>query len=594
VTQFFQDGPVLDNQFEQDGVLRSYLRRKLPPKMYEEIERELRRLGERAATDILALGNAAEASPPRHVPYDPWGRRVDRIEVCEAWKQLERIAAEEGVVVTAYERRHGALSRIHQFALLYLYAPSSAVATCPLAMADGAARVIERHGDEWMRANPFRRLTSRDPDENWTSGQWMTERTGGSDISGTSTVARLEDGGYRLYGTKWFTSATTSPMTMTLARTEDAPPGSRGLSLFYVELRDRDGRLQNIVVHRLKDKLGTRALPTAELSLEGTPARLVGGVGEGVRKIAALLNITRAYNACCAAASMRRGVALARDYAGKRRAFGKLLAEQPLHRETLADLEVEFEAAFHLVFRVAELIGKEEVGEASADETAVLRLLTPVVKLYTARQAIASASEVLEAFGGAGYVEDTGLPRLLRDAQVLSIWEGTTNVLSLDALRAIEKESAFEPFMADIHRRIEAIRTNAIRPLVERVREAAARVKAFAARADREDGDYVQAGARAFAFSLCRCYAASLLLEQADWAVQVEQNERGIIVAERWCRQELAPLLDPSGAYRHASICLGIDGADSRGQEQDGGEFSSRISRPAPSPVDFADTKSPR
>ena len=118
---------------------------------------------------------------------------------------------------------------------------------------------------------------------------------------------------------------------------------------------------------------------------------------------------------------------------------------------------MEFEAAFHLVFRVAELIGKEEVGEASADELAVLRLLTPVVKLYTARQAIASASEVLEAFGGAGYVEDTGLPRLLRDAQVLSIWEGTTNVLSLDVLRAIEKESAFEPFMADIHRRIEAI-----------------------------------------------------------------------------------------------------------------------------------------
>jgi alkylation response protein AidB-like acyl-CoA dehydrogenase len=568
MSEFFQDGPVLGNQFDEDGVLQGYLRRKLPAEMLADIETGLRRMGERAVTDILALGNAAEASPPRHVPYDAWGRRVDRIEVCEAWKQLERIAAEEGVVATAYERRHGALSRVHQFALLYLYAPSSAIATCPLAMADGAARVIERHGDEWMRANPLRRLTSRSPEENWTSGQWMTERTGGSDVSGTSTVARIAKGVYHLYGTKWFTSATTSPMAMTLARTEDALEGSRGLSLFYVELRDPDGRLQNIFVHRLKDKLGTRALPTAELTLEGTPARLVGGPGDGVKKIAALLNITRGYNACCAAASMRRGLALARDYAGKRRAFGKRLADQPLHRETLAGLQVEFAAAFHLTFRVAELMGKEEIGEANDEESAVLRLLTPIVKLYTAKQAIASASEVLEAFGGAGYVEDIGLPRLLRDAQVLSIWEGTTNVLSLDALRAIQKESALSPFMADIGRRLKAVRTPVLRAAVESVRAAAKRIEAYAESALRENGDYLQAGARAFAFSLARSYAASLLLEHADWLAQTEGDERGIKVTERWCAHDLAPLLDPDSAHRAASASLANEECAENGRER--------------------------
>src|SRR5262249_33858042 len=221
---------------------------------------------------------------------------------------------------------------------------------------------------------------------------------------------------YELYGTKWFTSATTSQMALTLARIEGAP-ANQGLSLFYLELRDEAGRMQNIRVHRLKDKLGTRALPTAELTLDGTPARLVGGEGHGVRKMAALLNITRTYNACCAVASMRRGIALARDYARRRRAFGKVLADHPLHTETLAALEVEYEAAFHLAFRAAELMGKEETGAATTQERAVLRMLTPIIKLYTARQAIASASEVLEAFGGAGYIEDTGLPRLLRDAQ---------------------------------------------------------------------------------------------------------------------------------------------------------------------------------
>ncbi|HZY60648.1 MAG TPA: acyl-CoA dehydrogenase family protein, partial [Candidatus Binataceae bacterium] len=331
MNDFFQDGPVLGNQYDEDRVLRAFLRWKFPPGLLAEIEPGLRRLGERAVTDILTLGNAAEAQPPRHVPYDPWGRRIDRIEVCDAWKQLESIAAEEGIVATAYERQHGPLSRLHQFARLYLYGPSSAIATCPLAMTDGAARVLELYGDAWLKANPLPRLTARDPAMFWTSGQWMTERTGGSDISGTSTVARLEDGGFRLYGTKWFTSATTSPVAMTLARLDGAPAGSRGLSLFYLELRDEADRLRNIRVHRLKDKLGTRALPTAELTLEGTPARLVGGEGHGVRKMAALLNITRGYNACGAVGGMRRGLALARDYARKRRVFGKLLAEQPLH-----------------------------------------------------------------------------------------------------------------------------------------------------------------------------------------------------------------------------------------------------------------------
>src|SRR5262249_16005486 len=225
--------------------------------------------------------------------------RIDRSEVCGPWNQLEGTAAEEGIVATAYEREHGPMARLHQFVRLYLYGPPSAIATCPLAMTDGAARVIELHGDDWLKTHVLPRLVTRDPGRFWSSGQWMTERTGGSDVGGTSTVARPEGGAYRLYGPKWFTSATTAPMALTLARVAGAPEGRGGLSLFFVELRDADGRLRNIRVHRLKDKLGTRALPTAELALEGTPARLVGGEGHGVRRIAALLNITRAHNACC-------------------------------------------------------------------------------------------------------------------------------------------------------------------------------------------------------------------------------------------------------------------------------------------------------
>src|SRR3954471_21493965 len=178
--------------------------------MLDEVEPGLRQLGHRAATDLLSLAEAAESQPPRHTPYDAWGRRVDRIETSDAWRALDRISATEGIVATAYERRHGSHSRVHQMARLYLFAPSSAVYSCPLAMTDGAARFLEVHGDESTRP-VFAHLTSRDPQHFWTSGQWMTERSGGSDVASTSTMARCETGDeYRLYGLKWFTSATTS------------------------------------------------------------------------------------------------------------------------------------------------------------------------------------------------------------------------------------------------------------------------------------------------------------------------------------------------------------------------------------------------
>jgi putative acyl-CoA dehydrogenase len=496
MSEFFQDPPRLGNQYDDDALLRAYLRWRLPAKMLGEIEPSLRQLGHRASTDILALGEAAESSPPTHVPYDAWGRRVDRIETSDAWRELDRISATEGIVATAYERRHGAHSRIDQFARLYLFAPSSALYSCPLAMTDGAARFLEVHGDESVHP-VFAHLTSRDPAEFWTSGQWMTERTGGSDVGSTSTIAACEEGnGYNLYGSKWFTSATTSQVAMTLARIEGAPAGSHGLSVFLVNLRGPDGRLRNIRVERLKDKLGTRALPTAELTLEGTPAQLVGGAGDGIRKIATLFNVTRVYNAVAAVAGMRRAIALASDYARRRHAFGKPLIEHPLHVETLADMQLEFRAAFLLAFRVVELLGKEECGDGSDAELRLLRFLIPVAKLYTAKQAIAVASEALEAFGGAGYIEDTGIPRLLRDAQVLSIWEGTTNILSLDALRAMERSDALTVWAADVRRRLHGIKHAGLSSCSERTIGALQRIEDYGARAANAGTEFQQAGAR--------------------------------------------------------------------------------------------------
>jgi len=527
---FHQDPPRLENTYTGDAPLRALLGRLLPKEVWRAVHDELTQLGGRAVSDILALGDAAEASPPRHVPFDAWGNRVDRLEISEAWLELERIAAAEGLVACAYERSLGALSRVDQLARVYLVHPSSATVTCPFAMADGAARCLELHGksDERLMAMQ-RHLTSRDPDTFWTSGQWMTERTGGSDVSGTTTVARCIDGEWRLYGDKWFTSATTAQMALTLARIE----GAKDLSLFALETRDSSGALQRIRVNRLKDKLGTRALPTAELTLEGTPAILVDGEGHGIKKMAPVLTITRVWNTFCASSLMRRAVALSVDYARRRRAFGRRLIDLPLHAETLAGMEVETRGATQLGFNVAWLLGRNENGEATDDDRALLRLLVPIAKLMTGKQAVAVASEAVESFGGAGYIETTGLPRLLRDAQVLPIWEGTTNVLSLDVLRALDRTDALAALRRHVERSPSHLTKQPLLNGAQLLLEQLQRIERHANEIAK-DGEQAAASARDLAMAIGRVYTGTLLLKQAEGDAASGAKD-GSVVASRWC-----------------------------------------------------------
>lgn len=533
---FFQLGPHLENQYDSDRVLKSYLKRAFPSEVLKSIEEDLKQFGQRVVTDICEMGEEAERNEPVHIPYDPWGRRIDEIKVSKSWHELDRVSAEEGLISLGYKRQQGEYSRLYQLAKLYLFHPSSAIYSCPLAMTDGAARLIELHGTPEMKERAFKHLTSTNPKEFWTSGQWMTERSGGSDVSESSTIAKFIKGEWKLFGDKWFTSATTSQMAMTLAKVEGDDSGK--LSLFYVELRNERGELQNIQVNRLKDKLGTKALPTAELTLNGTPATLVGEQGRGVRTIATLFNITRVYNACCAVGYMRRGIALASDYAKKRKAFGKLLWDHSLHVETLSDLQVRFEASFHLTFHAVKLLGKEETGKSSEQESSSLRLLIPLAKLFTGKEGVAIASEVLESFGGAGYVEDTGLPQLLRNAQVLSIWEGTTNVLSLDSLRAIKKENAGVAFLKDIHDRMNAITLKELAEMKVKIIEATQRLQKALLEAGSLDEENINASGRILAMGLARTYAASLLLEHAGWELK-QKDDHTLLVAERWINKGL-------------------------------------------------------
>jgi acyl-CoA dehydrogenase len=559
-TGTFQDAPRLRDEWADDLALRRYLGRVLPPEVLDEVRPSLEDLGVATAGRLRTLSDRLDRreTEPRLVPFDAWGHRIDHVEVAPEWRLLTAAGQEHGLVATAYERAHAEHSRVHQFALAYLFGPSSGMVTCPFAMTDGAATTLLAQGDRELIERAVPRLTSRDPQQAWTSGQWMTERAGGSDVGRTETVARRDGTTWRLTGTKWFTSAVTSDVALTLARPEGNGPGGRGLAMFYVEMRDAEGALNGLRVLRLKDKLGTRQLPTAELALEGTVAHLLGGPTDGTRSITPMLGITRLWNAVMAVGYVRRGLALASDYAARRSAFDRTLLDQPLHQATLAWLRVQHASMLQLSFRAVELLGRREAGVADARDEAVLRLLLPIAKLTTGKQAVAATSEALEAFGGAGYVEDTHLPQLLRDSQVLPIWEGTTNVLSLDVLRAIATDDALAALAEEVGRAATTTTHQELATIAKQAVDATDHAAAWVAQAGDAGRDATEHGARRLALTLGRAVQAALLAEQAQHDLDVHGDGRGLAVARRFASEGI-DLLEPAGQRLADDLALARD-----------------------------------
>lgn len=508
---FVQDPPQLAHPYREDRLLHAMLERALPPARRAALEPDLQALGDYA---LMAWQRACRTTRRKPVltQWDAWGNRVDRIELTEAWQEGPHITTQHAVLAAGHEASEHA--RLEEFARVYLYHLASEFYTCPLAMTDGAATALKASGNQALIDRALPHLLSRDAETFWLSGQWMTENHGGSDVGNTETVARQDASGqWRLYGRKWFSSAVVGEVALGLARPEGADRGAGALALFYVETMDGARRKPELIIDRLKDKLGTHELPTAEIHLDGLPAWPLGELAHGVRQVAPMLNITRTWNAVCATASMARALTLARDYATRREAFGKPLITQPLHAQTLADMQAEFEAAFALTFEVAHLLGRVEHGTAQPHEAALLRLLTPLAKLWTGKMAVKLCSEALECFGGAGYIEDTSLPQLLRDAQVYAIWEGTTNVLSLDSLRALAGDNlgalrtAIEGWLAD------SINAHARQAIHAALDAATAHVNQHA-----NLRDALEASARGLAFTLARCAAAALLARHDTWA----------------------------------------------------------------------------
>lgn len=508
--QYSSPEPSSQNKHDasDDAVLSRILSIYLPSPLPQHVQSHLHQFSRLVLSpSTLQYTVDCDTDLPTIHPLTTFGEenKVSPLRTSEGWRMLKTIETRAGVVGYGYPQSaipQDFNRRIHQYATLHLWHGTAAVATCPMAMTDGAASLLRRHfddsdGDQPGRGKVLRdsysRLVSLDPENSWTSGQWMTERTGGSDVRGTETVARRltkselgadsasqrdKDahgqplGPWTVDGFKWFSSATDADMAVLLAQTE------KGLSAFYAPLRRQTGispstapstlttqasdvptEMNGVRIQRLKNKLGTKGVPTAELELKNMRAYLIGIEGQGIKEISSILNITRLHTASGATGTLARALAVSRAYTQVRKVKGTLLSENPQHLAWMAGETVKYHANAHLAFLGVALLGASEQSQpvvasntASAtlipkDATAVsnlLRILTPVAKAQCSLNAVSGVRASMESLGGVGYCENNedggvmNLARLLRDTTVNTIWEGTTSVMAEDVLRVVK------------------------------------------------------------------------------------------------------------------------------------------------------------
>ncbi|KAI0632061.1 acyl-CoA dehydrogenase/oxidase [Trametes polyzona] len=551
VEEGFQPVPFVEgNPYSTDPVLPALLNRILPSDIFQDVSKDLERLGGEVLTNVRDLSKLA--TPPELIQYDSWGRRVDELRTSEGWRGLKERFQREGTVAIAYERKYGEHSRPYAFAKLFISVADSEVVDCPLSMTDGVARVLELTGSPQLKQDILTRLISRDPAHAYTAGQWMTERPGGSDVSRTETVATPVPGAttaygpqYKLDGFKWFSSATDSDVALALARTGRPEDGSRGLSLFLIPVRlplvrpagtPRPSALtNNIYIHRLKNKFGTKVVPTAELSIQGAEAYLLGQPNQGVKLITPVLNITRTHSALGSVAYLRKCLAIATAHSHGRAIKGgrQLLRDTPLHVAELARLHVLYRALVHFIFGSIVLLGKTECGVANESESLRLRLLTPAIKAFAAEKCVTAMEECMTMLGGEGYMVENGITKLIQDGLVEKIWEGTITVLSLDLVRVVEKSAALDAFIKWANDIIASCPSALAQTLGEPL---AVLRKALSALLDAYKTPLHPLVPRPALFLFCHIASSVYLLEHAIWASNMSEpgHEIDAETFKRW------------------------------------------------------------
>jgi alkylation response protein AidB-like acyl-CoA dehydrogenase len=447
------------NFYEADRGLRDLLPLYLAEDDHRQLAPHFHRLGGLAGGRLDELARIADKNPPVLHARDRFGRDEDWIDYHPAYREMESIAFGD-FQFHAMSHRGGALGAsrplpaIAKYALQYLFVQAEFGLMCPISVTDTSIHLIRKFGSAELKDYLLPRMLSGELATLWKGTQFMTERAGGSDVGAIETVARLEDGVWRLTGDKWFCSHADADIALLLARPEGAPPGTKGLALFALPRRLKDGRRNSYRIVRLKDKLGTRSMASGEIRLDGAVAYLVGDLDRGLKQMMEQVNLSRLSHGVRAAAMMRRCVKEAMISAQTRVAFGEAIVNYPLLRRQLLKLVVPTEQALSMMLFAASSMDQANAGSIEAQN--LIRILTPLLKFRACRDNIPVATGSMEVRGGNGYIEEWVHARLVRDAHIGVLWEGTSNINALDIInRAVGKSRAHRILAAALKRRLD-------------------------------------------------------------------------------------------------------------------------------------------
>ncbi|MBO6825988.1 MAG: acyl-CoA dehydrogenase family protein [Sneathiella sp.] len=446
------------NFYEVDRSFQDVASCYMDPKLLEFMTPHYQELGQISGTDLDIWSRDADRHIPQLHARDPRGRDEDWIEFHPSYRKMEQVAFGQ-FGLHAMSNRPGVLgwpeivAPIAKYGFQYLFGQSEFGQLCPISATESTAMLISRYADETTKELLLDRMLTQDVDNMLKGGQFMTEKTGGSDVSNIALQARNENGEWRLYGEKWFCSCADADVILLLARPEGAPEGNAGLGLFALPRTLEDGTRNKYRIIRLKNKMGSKSMASGEIMFDGAKVYPLGEVGaqanRGLKMMMDQVNISRISHGVRAAAMMRRCLNEALAVAGYRRAFGSRLIEKPLLRRQLLKLMVPTEQALSMYMYTASQMEKGDAGDEHAAN--VTRILTPLLKYRTARDNVKVATGAMEVRGGNGYIEDFVNARLVRDAHLGVLWEGTSNINSIDVItRAVARVGAHENLAEDL------------------------------------------------------------------------------------------------------------------------------------------------
>ncbi len=531
------------NFFDADPNLLFTLRQHAQPEDAERAIPLLREVGEVAGNELDELAMLADRNPPRLENFDAYGQRIDDVIYHPSYVEMQKIGFSRFGFAAMSHREGvmgwpGRIPHVVKYALSYLFVQSEFGLFCPISMTDSAARVINMYGPDELRQRYLPGLTSTDFGSLMQSAQLLTERTGGSDVGANECVARRQpDGSWELWGEKWFCSNAGSAVHLTLARPEGAPGGTRGLGMFVVPRFLPDGTRNAIVIRRLKDKLGTRDMPSGEYEFHGAKAYVLGDITRGFPQMAEMINVSRLSNGMRASAMMRRSLLEAVVHARGRSAFGKALIDLPLVRDQIFEMTMDVEAALTLVLYAASALDQADAGSEFHEK--VIRITTPLIKYAVCKQARSTSGLSMNIRGGNGYIEEWVNARLVRDSFLGSIWEGAENVVALDIARAATKGRAHEALFGDLATKLDALRDPDVRREAAPLRDALAATKSRLEQLLPLPSEEREPKMTRMADRMAAVACAILLMLDADAQAKAGEGYRKLLIATEYRRRNL-------------------------------------------------------